>query len=830
MPGLGSEMPNKNDSTNESQTTHYMTLDAVNIVHLIPSSVGASPIPISIASRRSSLKSDVLLLKEESMSTVSNPEMKSEYEDKHEHELQPYLQVGRQSTSSDIRIQHNSISRKHALLYYDEDGNCVVQDLGSKYGTTINQHRISSRTFILQHDDTIQFGNVRDYVFTVQITGQTDRRSNNGTKSTIDIPQTTTIKRTNIEGDSVVGMMMNDETERRSNTSIPALALQSQQQQQQQQQQPLTDLIEKAGEGLSGRAKHQAEIAAMMSTLDEIPTYTKVTIPEDIPTENAAHTVTTTTYTIADTYQIPISNHIVLESDQARKNVPTCLSIDPVGARFMMGSTDTTLRMYDFGGLMTSSTSLSNRQVVHASSFKSIIPEDGYWPVSCTYSNTGDRIMVGTGSVQPMVTDRDGETIIKFVRGDMYVTDQSKTFGHTAAVTGVAWHPFERDVVVTSSIDGSARLWNIHSGKKQFQMLVCDKVFQPKSSQGKRTTVLCIAYHPSGREFAVGTSCGSIQIWNPTRASARPERALYAAHGNHSMRVTSLTYNYDGSKIATRSADSNTTKVWNATKMSSSSVALVTCNDTNTIYEQANVAFSPDGKLLCVGVATVIDDPDHNKKRHETGGLQFYDISIDQPSCDPILTLNMNESNVGVVLVAWHAKINQIVVACSNGQIIVYFNPSTSQKGAIGASRKVRKSVDGLTELLRSRAPTGSAAITGEIITPLYNPNLGHKRKRNEIVEETHTLEPERPVASKHKIGSGGSSGLSFQQYVADTDIGSTSKIIAGNDPREALFKYNEGKAFVDRAYEGNKSKLAEKTAEQEDEESKKKRDFFNSS
>ena len=155
MPGLGSEMPNKNDSTIESQTTQYMTLDAVNIVHLIPSSVGASPIPISIASRRSSLKSDVLLLKEESMSTVSNPAIKSEYEDKHEHELQPYLLVGRQSTSSDIRIQHNSISRKHALLYYDEDGNCVVQDLGSKYGTTINQHRISSRTFILQHDDTI---------------------------------------------------------------------------------------------------------------------------------------------------------------------------------------------------------------------------------------------------------------------------------------------------------------------------------------------------------------------------------------------------------------------------------------------------------------------------------------------------------------------------------------------------------------------------------------------------------------------------------------------------------------------------------------------------
>jgi WD40 repeat protein len=408
----------------------------------------------------------------------------------------------------------------------------------------------------------------------------------------------------------------------------------------------------------------------------------------------------------------------------------------------------------------------------------------------------------------------------------MYATDQSKTFGHTAAVTGVDWHPFERDVVVTSSIDGSARLWNIHSGKKQFQMLVCDKVFQPKNSQGKRTTVLCISFHPSGREFAVGTSCGSIQIWNPKRASARPERAIYVAHGNN-MRVTSLTYNYDGSKIASRSVDSTTTLVWNAVKMSSSSATLATCNDTNTIYEQANVAFSPDGKILCAGVATLVDGTDNATPRHEIGAVHFYDVSNNNPSCDPILTLKMNEPNVGAVLVVWHAKINQIFVACSNGQIIIYFNPTMSQKGAINTTGKVRKAVDGLTELLQSRAPTGSAAITGEIITPLYNPNLGHKRKRNEIVEETQTLEPERPVSSKHKIGSGGSSGLSFQQYVADTNIGSTSKIIAGNDPREALFKYNEGKAFVDRAYEGNKSKLAEKTAEQEEEELQQKRDFL---
>ena len=83
----------------------------------------------------------------------------------------------------------------------------------------------------------------------------------------------------------------------------------------------------------------------------------------------------------------------------------------------------------------------------------------------------------------------------------MYVVDQAKTSGHTAAVTGVAWHPLERDIVLSSSNDGSARLWNLN-GKTQFQMLVCEKVFQPKSIKGQRTNVTCIAYHPGGREFA----------------------------------------------------------------------------------------------------------------------------------------------------------------------------------------------------------------------------------------------------------------------------------------------------------------------------------------
>eukprot|EP00957_Ditylum_brightwellii_P203093 15333189-Ditylum_brightwellii.AAC.1 len=99
----------------------------------------------------------------------------------------------------------------------------------------------------------------------------------------------------------------------------------------------------------------------------------------------------------------------------------------------------------------------------------------------------------------------------------MYVTDQSKTTGHTSTTTSVSWHPLERDIVLTSSIDGSARLWNVAKGKTQFQKLCCTSVYRAKDSKGRRTNVTCVTFHPSGRQFALGTSCGSIQIWNATK-------------------------------------------------------------------------------------------------------------------------------------------------------------------------------------------------------------------------------------------------------------------------------------------------------------------------
>ena len=677
------------------------------------------------------------------------------------------LLVGRQAATSDLRIQHGSISRKHAVMYYDRnDDSLILRDLGGKHGTSVNDSKIAENGMVrLKHGDRILFGNVRESVFQVEISTRKEA--------------------------------MDSET--------------TQQQQPPSKEVPAVDGV--STEGLTGRAKRQAEIAAMVASLDEAPTY-QVHAPTPEPLPRSADPQSDKDQAqqkrIIAKYALPVTQTFRIASESDRRNAVTALAVDPSGSRFAVGSTDNHLRFYDFSGMDRG----------RRDSFRSVTPETGHWPVACAFSNTGDRILVGTASVQPVVMDREGHEVIQFVRGDMYVTDQSKTVGHTAAVSDVDWHPLERDWVLTASLDGSARLWNVQDGRMQFKKLCCDKVYSAKNVKGQRTTVTAVCFHPGGREFALGTSCGSVQIWNKTRTS-RPEKAVFGIHAGRS--VASLTYTVDGTRLASRSAEDTTVQVWNAQRLSRSSVPLVTCRHAGSLHDHANAAFSPDGKILCVGVSEnrMVGD-----KRQEIGRLSFYDVSGDNGTVDPLLSLD-TDTNSSPIVVKWHSRINQIFVGCSDGQILVLYDANLSNKGALIAASKVGRSVDDLSALLNSRAPTGSAGVSGEIVTPFSLPMYREervnvkKRKREERKDPVKSREPERPATGKHKTG-GQTGSLNFAQAVADQTM-SKSKAIAGKDPREALFQYNEGASFVDRAYEGNKSQLAEKTAEEEEEEFRRK-------
>jgi two-component system, cell cycle response regulator len=63
--------------------------------------------------------------------------------------------IGRE-TRADLVIPRDSVSRQHAQLVCDRDGNWWVQDLGSTNGTFINEERVERRT--LSDGDQLRFG------------------------------------------------------------------------------------------------------------------------------------------------------------------------------------------------------------------------------------------------------------------------------------------------------------------------------------------------------------------------------------------------------------------------------------------------------------------------------------------------------------------------------------------------------------------------------------------------------------------------------------------------------------------------------------------------
>lgn len=72
----------------------------------------------------------------------------------------------------DIVLQHQSISRKHAVLQFDKQGRLFIQDFQSTYGTRVNKRRINCNTFErLRVGDIVVFGeSTRLYCITGPVT------------------------------------------------------------------------------------------------------------------------------------------------------------------------------------------------------------------------------------------------------------------------------------------------------------------------------------------------------------------------------------------------------------------------------------------------------------------------------------------------------------------------------------------------------------------------------------------------------------------------------------------------------------------------------------
>jgi len=763
------------------------------------------------------------------------------------HQGRNFLVMGRQVATCDIRISHKSLSRQHAVLYYDSSNltttmtierttttkmttkggdddttahtdptppssqlSLYLMDLNTKSGTFINNVRITPHTPIqLQMGDRIRLGKDQHQFIVHWNKHQTDdNHDNNDNKTKKADVNTTTTKPMNMKSDlpSKEGNNNNDNHE------------------------PI----------LTGRAQRQAEIAAMMASLDEDPTYTKFDSTNNTTTAGGLSSSFTnrppevdTTSTkrelrLMDKYKLPLQ-----DSTSWATNIDSSISavtMDPSGARFAVGSMDSALRLYDFGGL----------NIDNPTPFQNVYIQEGYPVRSIAFAPAGDRYVVATGSSQPRMMDRDGsEELLEFARGDVYVIDPSKTIGHTASVTCIQWHPVEKSIVYTTSRDGSLRRWNVDKGKLAFGMLKCDDVIVIKNLKtGRKTIPTCMAI--TSKLIAMGTECGSIQIYpHPFQAKLRPQQSTIVHSsdtdkGGPSNIVSSVIFSIDGSKLACRT--SVDVSVYNMERrLSASSSPLLVCTKIGTTLEDDDstptIAFSPDGKVICIGVTdqTSIDGVLHSQSRIDVYVIPKGGSSEEKKSRGPILSQSL-ENNDPVVGLSWHFKLNQLLVATTKS-FSVWYSRDHSQKGVMlnvrGTNRRAKRKVeDDLQDLYDARAPPpGSNFRYEEIVVPNALPMFGgdskQKRKQKKLdqqEEDNKRKNPQQPAKSVYNTHN-----TIFAQLVVDNQT-VDQKIIAGKDPREALAKYSEGKSYISTAYEGNKERiLAERTIEEDEDEMKKR-------
>ncbi|XP_060520325.1 gastrulation defective protein 1 homolog [Cylas formicarius] len=462
----------------------------------------------------------------------------------------------------------------------------------------------------------------------------------------------------------------------------------------------------------------------------------------------------------------------------------TAVTVDPSGARLASGSVDYDVSFWDFAGM-----DLNMR------SFRTLQPADNHPIRGLHYSSTGDLLLVISGASQAKVIDRDGFEKLETVKGDMYITDQAKTKGHTAALLAGSFSPITKEEFLTTSADGTVRTWDFYSGGKQHKQLI-----KCRAQNGLKVSPTAVNYSRDGKVIACGCADGSIQLWDFRKSSVAPASQIRKAH--QPAEISSVYYSHIGDSLVTRSLD-ETVKLWDLRRFKA---PVHEASGLFSRYDTTDAIFSPNDAVVVTATSL--------KKGEKCGYIHFFDANTFRLLKKQAVT----ESHA--IKVTWHEKLNQIFVGTGNGLVKCFYDERKSLRGATLCAAKVHR-----------KAQHSEVVSAQQVITPHALPLFRQERRKTsrkqmekDRLDPIKSKRPDLPITS----GQGGrvaSSGGTLSSYVI-RNLGLSKRVDDDQDPREAILKYakdaEENPYWITPAYQKTQPKPVLDMPEAEPPRSKK--------
>ncbi|KAG9244875.1 WD40-repeat-containing domain protein [Calycina marina] len=466
----------------------------------------------------------------------------------------------------------------------------------------------------------------------------------------------------------------------------------------------------------------------------------------------------------SDEDQYPVSHEMVLK---IHSKAITTIAADPSGSRLITGSADCTLKIHDFPS-MTPTT---------LRAFKSVDPtfdkgsdKTETHPINHIEFNPNapGKFLCVSATAQGRVMSRDGDVLVEFKKGDMYLRDMNMTKGHISEITTGTWNPVDKNICITAGTDSTLRIWDINFKREQKHIMVHKSKSAGSAGRTRLTAVAWANQAQSDKNMLIAAALdGSLVMWSGDGPYSRPAAEIRDAHEPQTW-TGGIDISSDGRMVVTRGGD-NLIKLWDTRKFKSP-VVTVSHPSTSDQYSVSNIRYSPNSSSIITGSAT--------------GHLHILNPgNLKAELVTPIT------SGSPLITVEWHAKLNQIFTGSANAEVHVLYNPDKSTGGAVSVMSRAPKKrhVDDDPNFTTDQS-AGLSADT--IITPggimTAGTSYSSRHPTVGLTASGRSRDPRRPHVPELTPFM---KSQPDAKYINES-IGLSS--MRDEDPREALLKYQE--------------------------------------